>query len=81
MATASRIYRAGRQAADFLLKGRALMLVRNVGHLMTNPAILMPDGNDIPEGLMDALITTLIAMHDLRKRPARATPARGRSMW
>jgi malate synthase len=49
------------------LKGRALMLVRNVGHLMTNPAILDRDGNEVPEGLMDALITTLIAMHDLRR--------------
>ncbi|MCX7559382.1 malate synthase G [Sulfitobacter sp. F26204] len=47
------------------LKGRALMLVRNVGHLMTNPAILDRDGNEVFEGLMDAMITTLIAKHDL----------------
>jgi malate synthase len=50
-----------------VLKGRALMWVRNVGHLMTNPAILLPDGSEVPEGLMDAAITTLIALHDLQK--------------
>jgi malate synthase len=50
------------------LKGRALMLVRNVGHLMTTPAIRDTQGHEIPEGLMDAMITALIALHDLRKR-------------
>jgi malate synthase len=49
------------------VKGRALLWVRNVGHLMTNPAILLPDGSEVPEGLMDALVTTLVAMHDLKK--------------
>lgn len=49
------------------IKGRALMLVRNVGHLMTNPAILLKDGSEIYEGLMDAMITALIAKHDLGK--------------
>lgn len=49
------------------VKGRALMLVRNVGHLMTNPAILDRDGSAVFEGLMDAMVTTLIAMHDLAK--------------
>ncbi len=52
---------------EISIKGRALMLVRNVGHLMTNPAILDRDGGEIFEGLMDAMVTTLIAMHDLNK--------------
>jgi malate synthase len=51
----------------FTLKGRALMWVRNVGHLMTNPAILLPDGSEVPEGLMDAMLTVTIALHDLKK--------------
>ena len=49
------------------LKGRSLMLVRNVGHLMTNPAARDRDGNEIGEGLMDALTTVMIAMHDLQR--------------
>ncbi|MDP2518134.1 malate synthase G [Shimia thalassica] len=53
------------QAAS--LKGRSLMLIRNVGHLMTNPAALDKDGNEIGEGLMDGLTTVMIAMHDLQR--------------
>jgi malate synthase len=53
--------------SQITVKGRALMLVRNVGHLMTNPAILDRDGNEAFEGLMDALITVMIAMHDLAR--------------
>ena len=49
------------------VKGRAVMLVRDVGHLMTNPAILLEDGSEIYEGLMDAMITVLIAKLDLAK--------------
>jgi malate synthase len=55
------------QGSPFTVKGRALLWIRNVGHLMTNPAILLPDGSEIPEGLMDAMITVTIALHDLRK--------------
>ncbi len=47
------------------LPGRALMLVRNVGHLMTNPAILDQDGHEVPEGIMDAMMTAAIALHDI----------------
>ncbi|NGM45599.1 malate synthase G [Rhodobacter sp. SGA-6-6] len=53
--------------SPLVLKGRALMWVRNVGHLMTNPAILLPDGSEVPEGIMDAMVTTAIAIHDLKK--------------
>ncbi|CAN1573846.1 AceB Malate synthase [Paracoccaceae bacterium] len=49
------------------IKGRALMWIRNVGHLMTNPAILLPDGSEVSEGLMDAMITVTLALHDLKK--------------
>ena len=65
--SADRTYTAP-DGSELVLKGRALLLVRNVGHLMTNPAILDRDGNEAFEGLMDALITTLIAMHDLGRK-------------
>ena len=48
------------------LKGRSMLFIRNVGHLMTNPAILDNEGNEVPEGIMDGMITSLIAMHDLK---------------
>ena len=50
------------------LHGRSLLLVRNVGHLMTNPSILLKDGSEIPEGLMDAFITTAAALHDFKRK-------------
>ena len=55
---------------EVALKGRALMLVRNVGHLMTNPAVLDRDGNEAFEGLMDAMITVLCALPDVKDRRA-----------
>ena len=51
--------------SQFSVSGRSVMLVRNVGHLMTNPAILDQDGLEIPEGILDAMFTICIAMHDL----------------
>ena len=51
--------------SNLTLSGRSLMLVRNVGHLMTNPAILDKDDNEVPEGILDAMFTICIAMHDL----------------
>ena len=57
----------GVDGTPFSLKGRSLMLIRNVGHLMTNPAVLDREGGEIGEGLLDALCTSLIAMHDLQR--------------
>ncbi|MFD2738555.1 malate synthase G [Sulfitobacter aestuarii] len=55
------------------LKGRALLWVRNVGHLMTNPAVLDEQGDEAFEGLLDALITTMVAMHDLQRDGGNST--------
>jgi len=50
------------------LHGRSLLLIRNVGHLMTNPAITLKDGSEIPEGIMDAFITSAACLHDISKK-------------
>jgi len=62
-----RVYTAASGQGEVRLHGRSLMFVRNVGHLMTNPAILWgAEGKEIPEGIMDAVVTTTIALHDLK---------------
>jgi malate synthase len=67
---ADRVY-TGANGGEVKLHGRSLMFVRNVGHLMTNPAILWgAEGREIPEGIMDAVVTTTIALHDLQGRGA-----------
>ncbi|WP_320188388.1 malate synthase G (plasmid) [Agrobacterium rosae] len=62
---------------DLTIKRRSLMLVRNVGHLMTNPAILDADGNQVPEGIIDAMITALIALYDIGPNGRRKNSAAG----
>ena len=60
----TRTLNGDRTWGDLTLPGRSLLFVRNVGHLMTNPAILLADGSEIPEGIMDAVITSAIGAHD-----------------
>ena len=62
-----------RDGKGLKLHGRSLLLIRNVGHLMTNSSILLKDGSEVPEGIMDAFITTAAALHDMkRKKNSRA---------
>ncbi len=74
--SADRAYSAP-DGAPLVLKGRALMLIRNVGHLMTNPAIIDRDGREVPEGIMDAMITSLIALHDVGPHGCKANSTQG----
>ncbi|MBJ7320473.1 MAG: malate synthase G [Brevundimonas sp.] len=65
------------QGGDVTLKGRSLLFVRNVGHLMTTPAVRLADGSDAPEGIMDAVVTSLIALYDIKGLGAFGNSATG----
>lgn len=67
--------------SELVLPGRSLMFVRNVGHLMTNEAILDSAGREIPEGIMDGMFTAMIALHDLRKGEDAARNSRQGSVY
>lgn len=63
--------------SKFELRARSLMLVRNVGHLMTNPAVLDREGNEVPEGILDAFVTAAVALHDIGRNGRRANSPAG----
>lgn len=65
-----RVYTAPNGKGSVTLHGRSLLFVRNVGHLMTNPAVLYDGGKEIPEGILDAVVTTTIALRDLQRQGA-----------
>ena len=73
---ADRQYKAA-DGSQMNLNGRSLMFIRNVGHLMTNPAILCSDGSEIPEGIMDGVITSLISLHDIKRQSGLSNSSAG----
>ncbi|WP_257283261.1 malate synthase G [Endozoicomonas sp. SESOKO1] len=74
-------YYTAPDGGELVLPGRSLMFVRNVGHLMTNDAILDARGNEIPEGIMDGMFTSLIAIHDLKKKAGSQQNSREGSIY
>jgi malate synthase len=76
-----RRYHAPSGQGSVLLHGRSLMFLRNVGHLMTNPAVLWDGGREIPEGILDAVVTTTIALHDLKRSHASLHNSRSGSVY
>ncbi|MCC6074108.1 malate synthase G [Pseudomonas sp. GCM10022188] len=73
---ADRVYTAV-NGGELSLHGRSLLFVRNVGHLMTNDAIIDQEGNEVPEGIMDGLVTSLIALHNLNGNTSRKNSRTG----
>ena len=72
-----RVYTQAAGNGELTLHGRSLLFIRNVGHLMTNDAILDKDGNEVPEGIMDGLFTSLIAIHNLNGNTSRKNTRTG----